>query len=426
MKRIAVYADFDFLSTAQEIGILGYEHVRGKDYFVFEYSRQWLKQYGGILLSGDLMNVPSLQYPRDHSVEGRLQGKNDSVFGFVKDSFPDRWGRLLLDRRERLTAQSEGRPVRVLTNYDYLTGIEDFTRMGGIRYKEENSDSFINTSAKYHVPPIESLRALCDACHEIELAEERNELPEQRWLDQLVDPGTSLGGARPKANIVDTSGTLYVAKFPSKRDLENTELIEHFSHQLAAKAGINVAKTRTIRISKDRDLLISERFDRTAEGRRIHFASAMSLLGLDDGAGSNTGNGYLDIVDFILRGCTDVRKNLRELYRRVAFNVMFGNTDDHFRNHGFLLTPKGWTLSPAYDINPGAKSHQCLLIDSYTEQSDINALLAASESYMLERTEATEIIEEVRATIKDWRKTATELQIPLKLLGAYSMRWDEL
>ena len=395
MKKIIVYADFDFLTSPEEIGALGYEHVRGKDHFVFEYSRQWLKQHGGILLSGDLLNVPSLQHPRS----------NDNVFGFVKDSFPDRWGRLLFDRRERLTAQQEGRPKRMLTNYDYLLGIEDFTRMGGIRYKEEEGDDYINASAKYLVPPIESLRALCDACHEIELAEERNELPEQRWLDQLIDPGTSLGGARPKANVVDTDGTLYVAKFPSKKDLENTELIEHFSHQLAAKAGINVVKTRTIKISK---------------------ASAMSLLGLDDGAGSSTGNGYLDIVDFILRGCTDVRQNLRELYRRVAYNVMFGNTDDHFRNHGFLLTPKGWTLSPAYDINPGAKSHQCLLIDSYTEESDINALLSASESYMLEHQEASEIIEEVRAAIKDWRKTATEIQIPAKLLESYSIRWDEL
>ena len=416
MKKITVIADFDFLASPQEIGTLGYERVRGKDHFVFEYSHEWLKQHGGILLSGDLMNVPSLQHPRG----------TDSVFGFVKDSFPDRWGRLLLDRRERLKAQAEGSPVRMLTNYDYLTGIEDFTRMGGIRYKSDDSEEYINASTKYLVPPIESLRTLCDACHEIEMAEERNELPEQHWLDQLIDPGTSLGGARPKANVIDADGKLYVAKFPSKKDLENTELIEHFSHRLAAKAGINVAQTRTIKISKDRNMLLSERFDRSAEGKRIHFASAMSLLGFDDGAGSSTGNGYLDIVDFILRGCTDVRQNLRELYRRVAFNIMYGNIDDHFRNHGFLLTPKGWTLSPAYDINPGAKSHQCLLIDSYTEESDINALLSASESYMLEHQEASEIIEEVRSAIKDWRKTVTELQIPLKLLESYSIRWDEL
>lgn len=414
MKRIMVYADFDFLAAPEEVGVLGFEHVRGKDHFAFEYSHDWLKNHGGILLCGDLLNVLSVQHPRG----------NDSVFGFVKDSFPDRWGRLLLDRRERMMAQSEGRPKRVLTNYDYLTGIEDFTRMGGLRYKEEDSDGYINASAKYLVPPIESLRALCDACHEIESAEERNELPEQRWLDQLVNPGTSLGGARPKANVIDADGTLFVAKFPSKKDLENTELIEHFSHRLAAKAGINVAKTRTIKISKDRDLLLSKRFDRTQEGRRVHFASAMSLLGLDDGAGGSTGNGYLDIVEFILQSCANVRNNLRELYRRVAFNIMFGNTDDHFRNHGFLLTPKGWTLSPAYDINPGAKLYQCLLIDQYTELSDTNALLNASEYYMMERQDASEIIEEVRAAIKDWRNTAAELQIPIKMLESYSMRWD--
>ena len=414
MKRITVYADFDFLASPQEIGVLGYEHVRGNDHFVFEYSREWLKAHAGIVLSGDLMNVPSLQHPRD----------TNNVFGFVKDSFPDRWGRLLLDRRERLMAQSEGRPKRQLTNYDYLVGIEDFTRMGGIRYKTDDSDDYINASQRYLVPPIESLRDLCDACHEIEVAEERNELPEQRWLDQLIDPGTSLGGARPKANVIDADGKLYVAKFPSKKDLENTELLEHLAHSLAASAGINVAKTRTIKISKDRDLLLSERFDRSADGKRIHFASAMSLLGLEDGAGSSTGNGYLDIVDFILQSCTDVKQNLRELYRRVAFNIMFGNTDDHFRNHGFLLTPKGWTLSPAYDINPGAKHHQCLLINEYTEQSDIHALLDASENYMLEHKEAEEIIEEVRTTIKDWYTVAIRLQIAPKLLGQYAQRWD--
>ena len=416
MKKITVYADFDFLVSPQEIGTLGYERVRGKDHFVFEYSHEWLMQHGGIVLSGDLMNVPSLQHPRGA----------DGVFGFVKDSFPDRWGRLLMDRRERLNAQTERKPVRTLTNYDYLTGIDDFTRMGGIRYKSEDSDNFINDGAKYQVPPIESLPALCDACREIELAEERNELPERRWLDQLIDPGSSLGGARPKANIIGTDGKLYVAKFPSKKDLDNTELIEHFSHRMAAAAGITVANTSTIRISKDRDLLLSERFDRTADGKRIHFASAMSLLGLDDGAGSSTGNGYLDIVDFILQGCVDVGRNLRELYRRVAFNVMFGNTDDHFRNHGFLLTPKGWTLSPAYDINPGGKSHQCLLIDQYTEQSDITALLSASNHYMIERQEAAGIIEEVRSTIKDWREVASELQIPFKQLFPFCDKWDHL
>lgn len=416
MKRINVIADFNFMESPQDLGTLGYEHVRGRDHFIFEYSHEWLKRHGGLILSGDLINAQSPQHPHG----------SDNVFGFVKDSFPDRWGRLLLDRRERLTARSEGRPVRMLNDFDYLTGIEDFTRIGGIRYKDEDAGDYINVGAEYLVPPIESLQALCKACHEIEKAEERNELPDQRWLDQLIDPGTSLGGARPKANVIDTSGRLYIAKFPSRKDLENTELIEHFSHRLADAAGVNVAKTRTIRISKDRDLLLSERFDRTSDGRRIHFASAMALLGLDDGAGSSTGNGYLDIVDFILKGCENAGRNLRELYRRVAFNIIFGNTDDHFRNHGFLLTPKGWTLAPAYDINPGVKMHQCLLVDQYTEVSDTAALLAASDNYMIDRKDAEEIIGEVRAAVRDWRKTASGLQIPLKILAPYSSRWDSL
>lgn len=413
MEKIYVYADFDFLEQTEEIGVLSYERVRGNDHFAFEFSREWLSRHGGLILSGDVMNVRGMQYPR----------QGNSVFGFVKDSFPDRWGRALLDRRERLAAQEEHRPVRTLSNYDYLVGIEDLTRMGGIRYRTENNGAFINSNSLYSVPPLESLRALCDACQEIESAEERNELPQQRWLDQLVDPGSSLGGARPKANVVDTDGRLYVAKFPSKKDLEDTELIEHFSHILARKAGIDVANTRIIPISKDRHLLLSERFDRTPNGKRRHFASAMSLLGLDDGSGAGTGNGYLDIVDFIVRNCTDVQQNLHELYRRVAFNVLFGNTDDHFRNHGFILTPKGWTLSPAYDINPSTKTHQCLLINENTELSDINALRDSCESYMLDRGDASDIINEVINVINDWQRVATENQISVRVLEQYDDRW---
>jgi serine/threonine-protein kinase HipA len=415
MEKIYVYANFDFLKQTEEIGTLSYERVRGNDHFAFEFSREWLSRHGDMILSGDVMNVRGIQHPR----------QGNSVFGFVKDSFPDRWGQILLDRRERLTAQQEQRPVRNLSNYNYLVDIEDLTRIGGIRYSTEKNGTFINSNSRYCVPPLENLRALCDACQNIESAEERNELPEQRWLDQLVDPGSSLGGARPKANVMDTDGRLYVAKFPSKKDLEDTELIEHFSHVLAHKAGINVADTRVILISKGRHLLLSERFDRTSEGKRRHFASAMSLLGLDDGSGASTGNGYLDMVDFIVRNCTDVQKNLHQLYRRVAFNVLFGNTDDHFRNHGFLLTPKGWTLSPAYDINPSTKTHQCLLINENTELSDINALQDSCESYMLSREDASDIIHEVTGVIKDWEKIALENQIPVSILEQYQDRWTK-
>lgn len=413
MEKIYVYADFDFLVQAEKIGILSSERVRGNDHSSFEYSPEWLKKHGGIILSGDVMNVRGMQHPRG----------GNSVFGFVKDSFPDRWGRLLLDRRERLAAQEEQRPIRSLSNYDYLVGIEDLTRMGGIRYSREENGIFINEDSKYSVPLLESLNALCDACEKLETAEERNELPQQRWLDQLVDPGSSLGGARPKANVVDSDGIYYVAKFPSKKDLEDTELIEHFSHLLARKAGIDVANTKVLSVSKSRHILLSERFDRTADGKRKHFASAMSLLGLDDGCGATTGNGYLDIVDFIVSNCTNVQQNLRELYRRVAFNILFGNTDDHFRNHGFLLTLKGWTLSPAYDINPSTKRYQCLLINENTEASDIKVLLDACESYMLNRNDAQSIVDEVSSTVNDWQRIATENQIPAKMLEGYADRW---
>lgn len=413
MNKIIVFADFDFLAHQEKIGFLSYERVRGNDHFSFEFSRDWLLHHGSLILSGDVMNVQGLQFPR-----------LDNIFGFVKDSFPDRWGRILLDRKERIVAQDEQRPVKTLSNYDYLVGIEDITRMGGIRYATEENDSFTNESTKLIVPPIESLRALSDACQEIESAEDRNELPSKRWLDQLVDPGSSLGGARPKANITDIDGTLYIAKFPSRKDIEDTELIEHFSHILARKAGINAASSKIIPISKNKHILLSERFDRTKDGKRKHFASAMSLLGLKDGSGADTGNGYLDIVDFIVRNCIDIQQNLQEIYRRAAFNIIFGNTDDHFRNHGFILTPKGWTLSPAYDINPSLSTHQCILINENTEDADINVLRNSCESYLISKDEAADIINNVIQTIKNWRRIAIENQIPLNNLIKYSERWD--
>ena len=157
--------------------------------------------------------------------------------------------------------------------------------------------------------------------------------------------------------------------------------------------------------------MISKRFDRTADGRRKHFASAMTLLGLTDGCDAKTGNGYLDIVDFILQNCCDVEENLRQLYRRVAFNIAIGNSDDHFRNHGFLLTPKGWTLSPAYDLNPTLNEYQALLINSTTNQADLNTLLDSSEGYMIGRNDAEAIIDEVKSAVRQWKSVANRLGI---------------
>ncbi|MGL4492150.1 MAG: type II toxin-antitoxin system HipA family toxin, partial [Tannerellaceae bacterium] len=321
------------------------------------------------------------------------------------------WGRTLLNRREQILAADEKRVVRRLSSFDYLKGIDDSSRMGGFRFKEIGNEYFINSDSNLRIPPITSIRELIHASHEIERSEEDNELPDKKWLIQLIQPGSSLGGARPKANVIDTDKTLYIAKFPSRNDDYNAGLWEHFCHVLAKQAGIKSASTKVIATSDKYHTLLSQRFDRTEKRKRIHFASAMTLLGLSDGANASTGNGYLDIVDFIIQSCTDVNENLQELYRRVAFNICIGNSDDHFRNHGFLLTPKGWTLSPAYDMNPTLNEYQSLLIDNSTNQADLSILLEACENYMINKDTANKIIAEVITATKEWKILATKLGI---------------
>ena len=170
--------------------------------------------------------------------------------------------------------------------------------------------------------------------------------------------------------------------------------------------------------------MLSRRFDRKGDGKRIHFASAMTLWGLNDGDNANTGHGYLDIVDFILQNCTNVEDNLQELYRRVVFNICIGNTDDHFRNHGFLLTSKGWTLAPAYDMNPTLNEYQSLLINSYTNKSDLNELLNSCEEYMLPKQIAQQIISEVLNAVKEWRALATKFGIAKSEQERFSSVFD--
>ena len=401
MKRLYVYADFDWLKDTQLVGELSYESLRGSDSYGFQFSNEWLKQHGNIFLSDDLNNYPGQQYTQP----------DRDIFGCFADALPDRWGRTLLLRREQIEAEEEHRPVRRLSSFDFLTGIDDYSRMGGFRFKETPDGEFINTHESLRIPPLTSMRTLVAASEEIERSEEQNQLPDKRWIAQLVQPGSSLGGARPKASVIDTDGTLYVAKFPSRKDDYDVGLWEHFSHQLAAKAGIDAATTKVIPANDKYHALLSRRFDRTDNNRRIHFASAMTLLGLTDGDNATTGHGYLDIVDFIVQGCTQVEANLQELFRRVAFNVCIGNSDDHFRNHGFLLTAKGWTLAPAYDMNPTLNEYQSLLISSSSNKADLSVLLAACEDYMLTRTTAERIVAEVTAAVSDWRMIAQRIGI---------------
>ena len=414
MKKLYVYADFDWLKEIELIGELGYESLRGSDSYSFKFADSWIKKYNAITLSEDLNNYPGIQYTQ----------LNKDIFGCFADALPDRWGRTLLLRREQIHAQEENRHVRRLSSFDFLTGIDDFSRMGGFRFKETLDGEFINADNSLRIPPLTDLRELIAASKAIEKSEETNALPEKRWIAQLVQPGSSLGGARPKANVVDTDRSIYVAKFPSLKDDYDAGLWEHFCHLLAKNAGINAAETKVLEINDKHHTLLSRRFDRTDDGKRIHFASAMTLLGLNDGDNATTGHGYIDIVDFIISGCTDVDVNLRELFRRVAFNICVGNSDDHFRNHGFLLTAKGWTLSPAYDMNPTLNDHQSLLINSKTNESDLSILLNSCEEYMLTPEVATGIINEVMEAVKDWRTLVTKLGIAKREMSLFEDVFD--
>lgn len=414
MRKIYVYADFDWLRTAVLVGELGYESLRGTDSYSFCYDHNWLRQYSDLYLSADINNYTGLQFTQP----------DRDIFGCFSDALPDRWGRLLLNRREQIRAQEEKRPVRKLSSYDYLLGIDDFSRMGGFRFKESPDGEFINCDATLRIPPLTDIRVLVAASMEVEKSEERNLLPDKKWLLQLVHPGTSLGGARPKAGVLNEEGELCVAKFPSRNDEYDIGLWEHLSHLLAKEAGVEAAETRAITAGEKYHTLLSKRFDRTTDGRRRHFASAMTLLGLTDGCNAQTGNGYLDIVDFILQHCCNVEANLRQLYRRVAFSIAIGNSDDHFRNHGFLLTPKGWTLSPAYDLNPTFNDHQSLLINATTNRSDLQLLLASSEEYMIGKEEATHIIEEVKDGVSQWRSMATRLGIAKREMDLFAQVFE--
>ena len=414
MRKIYVYADFDWLKTAVLVGELGYESLRGTDSYSFCYDHNWLRQYSDLYLSADINNYTGLQFTQP----------DRDIFGCFGDALPDRWGRLLLNRREQIRAQEEKRPVRKLSSYDYLLGIDDYSRMGGFRFKESPDGEFINCDATLRIPPLTDIQVLVAASMEVEKSEERNLLPDKRWLLQLVHPGTSLGGARPKAGVLNEEGELCVAKFPSRNDEYDIGLWEHLSHLLAKEAGVEAAETRAITVGEKYHTLLSKRFDRTTDGHRRHFASAMTLLGLTDGCNAQTGNGYLDIVDFILQHCCNVEANLRQLYRRVAFSIAIGNSDDHFRNHGFLLTPKGWTLAPAYDLNPTFNDHQSLLINATTNRSDLQLLLASSEEYMIGKEEATHIIEEVKDGVSQWRSMAIRIGIAKREMDLFAQVFE--
>lgn len=400
MRHIKVDIDAKCFSQAESVGTLRYDSIRGNMAYQWEYAPQWLQNHRRIILSRDLQNAEGPQY-----ASGRL-------FGFLQDAMPDRWGRRLIDKRERLLAAHEGRPVRHLTDIDYLIQIDDTTRIGALRLRE-GEYLLGNNYTDAPVPPIANLREFVDMAQAYEKQDELGNSIREEWILNLYRQGSSLGGARPKANVRDTDGSLWIAKIPSINDDYDVALWEFWAHKMAEQVGIVVPKMRLLSLPGQKyHTLLSKRFDREGE-QRIHFASAMTMCGLQDGADATTGNGYLDIVDAIVGsgGFANPQLALEQLYRRVAYSIMIGNHDDHFRNHGFLLTEQGWIWSPAYDINPSNIRSQSLLISRDSNDASLDILLAASGDYMLTTELAQRIIDEIQTGMKSRQTIAHQCGI---------------
>ena len=233
-----------------------------------------------------------------------------------------------------------------------------------------------------------------------------------KWLNMLVVPGSSLGGARPKASVIDNNGNLWIAKFPSKNDQSDIGGWEIVTYELAIAAGINMIESQAKKFSNNNHTFLTKRFDRSENGSRIHFASAMTLLGHIDGKDSSEGLSYLELAEFITLHGVKVNEDLEQLWRRIVFSICVSNTDDHLRNHGFILTPQGWVLSPAYDINPVETGNGLKLnITENDNALDLKLALEVCIYFRLSQKRAEEIIEEVKSSVKNWRKIASKYGI---------------
>jgi serine/threonine-protein kinase HipA len=401
-KNIYVYADWIGLNHPHFMGTLTANQIRGKEIFSFQYDDEWLKSGKAKILDPDLSLFSGFQHLRDEKLN----------FGMFLDSSPDRWGRVLMKRREIALAKQEERKTRTLFESDFLLGVYDPLRMGGLRFKTDKDGDFLDNNKDYATPPWTSIRELESASLEYEKGLEQDNPELLKWLNMLYAPGSSLGGARPKANIQDTDGSLWIAKFPSKNDDVNIGAWEMVANSLAQKAGINCATGKIGKFNSRYHTYLTKRFDRDDEGKRIHFASAMTLLGYTDGTGADEGVSYLELAEFIIKHGANVSEDLKELFRRIVFSVCISNTDDHLRNHGFLLNDKGWRLSPAYDINPNPDGTGLKLnIDVDDNSLDLDLVLSVSDFFRLEKEEAQTIIEQIKKIVLNWRQEAKNYQI---------------
>nr|WP_036192573.1 MULTISPECIES: HipA domain-containing protein [Lysobacter] len=366
----------------------------------FEYSPQWLD--GQDPIAGFQLD------PQLYLAGGQIYSRAgaDRLSGSFVDCSPDRWGKLLMDRREAIEAREQDRRVRNLREWDYLVGVNDESRMGALRLWD-NEEQVYRDARGLSSPPITDLRELEAAAEAVERGDPADTALMRKWLMQLIAPGASLGGARPKASFRDVDGSLWLAKFPSTEDRRNVGLWELLAYQLSLDAGIVMPPAKVLRLSGRGHTYAVTRFDRMAGSRRA-YASAMTLLDATESEGFS----YLDLVLVIERegASTTIAADLEQLFRRVMFNILIGNRDDHLRNHGFLRQGNGWRLSPAFDVNPNPDKHDHVLaIDESDTSPDTALLLSSADYYRLGKRVADEIAEQIRAVVRGWEKRAETL-----------------
>ena len=398
-KEKTIYVFADFLPFHNElIGTIYLSQIRGKEFCSFEYDHNWL-QNQNMVLDPDLQLYSGRQFITDEKI----------IFGVFADSCPDRWGRRLMNRREELRARERQEKPKKLLESDYLLGVYDESRMGALRFKTDLDGDFLSNDEEFATPPWTSLRELEQAS----LAFEADSNPlDTKWLKQLLAPGSSLGGARPKASVLAPDGSLWIAKFPSKHDDFNSGAWEMVVHDLAMLCKLNVPEAKAENFSKLGTTFLVKRFDRI-DDQRIHFSSAMTMLGKTDGASAADGSSYLEIASFLKANGGTPKKDLIELWKRIVFSMAVSNTDDHFRNHGFLLTNNGWELSPLYDVNPDIYGEYLSLNVNKNESSiDFDLALRSARYYGVNKSEASAFISTIKNTVKNnWESLAKKYRI---------------
>lgn len=384
-RDLQVWIDLDGATLL--VGRLWLRDKNEPETATFRYDAAWLKSPRAFALS------PSLQLS-----EGSFHS-DDGTFDPFRDSSPDRWGRKLMRHRERNRARDAKTKPRTLSESDFLLGVDDATRVGALRFKFVDDDVFQSKSAN-PVPPLIALRKLLGATNRLERGRER-----KGDLELVLAPGSSLGGARPKATVMGNDGRLSVAKFPWARDDWSVIRWEAVALDLARDAGIFVPAWQLVPVQAHAILLV-DRFDRSRANSRIPFMSAMTALQAKD----HEEHSYMEIVDVLRQIGGAPEKDARELWRRMVFNVLISNTDDHLRNHALLRKEEGWRLSPAYDLNPcprdiGGGMH-VLALDEVDHAGHLDVAMSVAEYFGLKRNEAAAIAADVAAAATRWKTSA--------------------